>query len=398
MSKPVNIRVAHICEQWGKGGIQYLLQDICNASYRRGVIATVDYLYNDQRCGPPTGDGWDVRPIGMNIHTRLDPLGILRMRRMLIRFAPEVLHCHSYYAVLAALALRITGLQIPIVYSVHADVFRSRQRSNLVMDYVFSRADSVVAVSHNTAMTVEKFTGGKVHSEVVCNGIDLLKFDRCQLDKTECRRSLNIDSNTLALVTVARLTTQKDHPTLIRAMAEVVKEAPFMQLLIVSDGVERSNLEALVRKLDMQSHIRFCGEVANIDTYLAAADAFVLSTNNEGFGISVIEAAYSGLPIIATNLGPIAELKRSGIGIALAEPNNVISLRDQILSMRDPEERARLAKNNREVTRSAYSIERVVDQYLAIYSRLVTDERSRQTIYPIRTVAQVEESKIKVRA
>ena len=127
------MRVAHICENWGRGGIQYLIRDLCNSFERRGVTSLVAFLYEDGRVGPEAGNVWRVRPIRMNRRARLDPLGLIRLRRELKWFSPDVLHCHTYYAALAGLILNKAGLRIPVVYTIHADL-RSRAKTHQLPD------------------------------------------------------------------------------------------------------------------------------------------------------------------------------------------------------------------------------------------------------------------------
>jgi glycosyltransferase involved in cell wall biosynthesis len=364
------MRVAHLCENWGKGGIQYLVTDLCNAVHRRGVSSSIAFFYDDNRVGPDCGASWAVRPIRMKQHMRVDPAGLVRLRQELALFSPDILHCHGYYTALAALILRKCGVFVPIVYSVHADLLRGLQRSNFVIRRVARSCECVVAVSKHTASTVEDFTDGRVRPVVVCNGIDVERITSSRLSREQSRRSLNLEPETLVLLTVARLTTQKDHPTLFRALASATKLMPHIRLLVVSDGPERRRLEALAGELGLQREIVFYGEVPNVNVFLSAADVFVLSSKNEGFGICVVEAACMGLPIVATALGPLIELKQSGLGISLAKPGNVDSLREAILMMSDSGVRESVGQGNSDTARSLFSIERTADEYLSIYTRL----------------------------
>lgn len=367
------MRVAHICENWGKGGIQYLIRDLCNSFEQRNVTSLVAFLYEDGRVGPASGDFWAVRPIQMNQRMRLDPVGLLRLRRELTLFLPDVVQCHSYYSALAALIISRWGLRVPIIYTVHADLLPQLQRSNVVIRRVAQCCDAVVAVSRHTAATVENFTSGVVSPMVVCDGIEFRRMALASSGRDDSRRALDLAPDTLAFLTVARLTTQKDHPTLFRALADVIRQVPNVRLLVVGTGPERQNLESLVRDLDLGEHLVFCGEISwpELGTYFAAADVFALSTRCEGFGISVVEAAYAGLPIVATALGPIVDLENAGLGISLVEPRDVQSLSNALLAMSDPGVRQEFACGNSERARTLFSIERTADEYLGIYSRLL---------------------------
>ena len=115
-------------------------------------------------------------PIRMKRKLRIDPLGLLRMRSALERWRPDCLHCHGYYAAAAALFLRASGLGSPIVYTVHADVYRGLQKSDFLIRWVAQTSDRVAAVSYQTAASVERFTGGTVRPRVISNGLDLARM------------------------------------------------------------------------------------------------------------------------------------------------------------------------------------------------------------------------------
>src|SRR5208283_1837274 len=191
------MRVTHLCENWEQGGIENLVRDLCNTLDRRGVASSVAFFYDDHRAGPEGGASWAVRPIGMSQRMRLDPAGLVRLRRELALFSPDVLHCHGYYAALAALILRKWGRFVPMVYSVHADLLRGLQRSNFIIRRVARSCECVAAVSRHTASTVETFTNGLVRPVVVRNGIDAERIVSARLSREQSRRALSLEPDTL---------------------------------------------------------------------------------------------------------------------------------------------------------------------------------------------------------
>ena len=217
-----------------KGGIENLVRDLCNTLHQRGVASSIAFFYDDHRVGPDGGASWAVRPIRMSQRMRLDPAGLVRLGRELALFSPDVLHCHGYYAALAALILRKCGRFVPIVYSVHADLLRGLQRSNFIIRRVARSCDCVAAVSRHTASTVEAFTNGFVRPVVVRNGIDAERIIPARIRRGESRRTLSLEPDTLVFLSVARLTAERDHPTLFKAFASAAQQLPHARLLIVS--------------------------------------------------------------------------------------------------------------------------------------------------------------------
>lgn len=113
-------------------------------------------------------------------------------------------------------------------------------------------------------------------------------------------------------VTVSRLVPVKRIELQLQAFALILKQHE-ARLLIVGDGPERSSLEAVAAGLRLGSAVRFCGAQADITSFLAEADAFLLTSAAEGYGIAPIEAACAGLPVIMTDVGCANELIQDGV-------------------------------------------------------------------------------------
>lgn len=114
------------------------------------------------------------------------------------------------------------------------------------------------------------------------------------------------------LINVGRLTLVKDHPTLIRAFAQVRQQIP-ARLMILGEGEERPKLEALIRELGLETDVALPGFVENPIKYMKRSSVFVLSSRWEGFGNVLVEAMAVGTPVVSTNCpnGP-AEITKDG--------------------------------------------------------------------------------------
>jgi glycosyltransferase involved in cell wall biosynthesis len=139
------------------------------------------------------------------------------------------------------------------------------------------------------------------------------------------------------LVAVGRLAKQKAYPNLLRALAEVRRQAP-ARLLVLGDGEERAALEGLAAELQVADAVTFLGYVANPFPYMRHATAFVLASDWETMGFVLVEAARVGAAIVATDVefGPneIIEPERSGL---LVPPGDPAALAAAILRiLRDP--------------------------------------------------------------
>ena len=163
------------------------------------------------------------------------------------------------------------------------------------------------------------------------------------------------------VLAVGRLTKQKDFPTLIRAFAQVRRKRP-VRLLILGEGPDRRELEALVSELGLKDDVALPGFEENPYAHMSRAALFVLSSRWEGLPTVLVEALYCGAPIIATDCpsGP-REILADGRHGALVSVGDVAALAAAIedgLEGRTP--------HPTEESWHPYSLETVVDQYLEL--------------------------------
>ena len=131
---------------------------------------------------------------------------------------------------------------------------------------------------------------------------------------------------TARIISVGRLTEAKDHATLIRAFAQVVRKRP-AELILFGEGELRSELERLVAELGLNGAVKFAGMVQNPFPYMRQADLFVFSSRWEGFGNVLVEALAAGVPIVSADCahGP-AEILEGGKWGRLVPPGDADAL------------------------------------------------------------------------
>ena len=128
------------------------------------------------------------------------------------------------------------------------------------------------------------------------------------------------------LGTIARLSEEKRHIDLLRAMQLIIEKVPAAKLRIVGEGPMDRELRAKAAELGILDHIEFTGYAANSFNELKKIDIFVLPSRSEGFGISILEAMAAGLPVVATDVGGIPEQildGETGILIAPYQPEMI---------------------------------------------------------------------------
>ncbi len=209
-------------------------------------------------------------------------------------------------------AVRQAGVGVRCVVSEHAPLslqikreagWRYRILPPLVK-WAYRRADAVVAVSRGVATDLQTMLGSRRAVSVIANPV---------LDDHEALDTLPAPDhpwlNTPALrvlMSVSRLSVEKDIPTLIKAFAQVHAAQPDTRLLLLGEGPDRPRLEALVRELGLSQVVQLPGRVTQPRRWMKHAAVFALASQYEGFGNVLIEAMSCGVPVVSTDcpVGP----------------------------------------------------------------------------------------------
>jgi len=149
--------------------------------------------------------------------------------------------------------------------------------------------------------------------------------------------------NKFVFLTVGRLVKVKNITMQIEAMAEVAKKYSQAELWIVGDGPLMNSLKFKVKSLKLESSVKFMGWRDDLDNFYGQADTFILSSNYEGWGMAVVEAANFELPIIMTDVGCAGEvIKDNESGIVIPVGDKSALARAMINLMEDASLRQRL--------------------------------------------------------
>ena len=203
---------------------------------------------------------------------------------------------------------------------------------------------------------------------IVPGGVDLNRF-RPALSNVEIRKTLQLAEDSVILFTVRNLVPRMGLENLIQAIAQVVKEAPDVFLVIGGTGPLKEQLAALAKNLNLQDHIRFDGFIPEerLPDYYRMADLFILPTRElEGFGLVTLEAMASGTPVLGTPVGGTQEILGQFDPGFLFKDTSPESMAQLILEKyqemnNDPEKWQEIRKKCRRFVEENYSWDRHVD-------------------------------------
>jgi glycosyltransferase involved in cell wall biosynthesis len=217
----------------------------------------------------------------------------------------------AYLALLAFVLAR--QFKIPFEAQVHGfEKFFGLRK--IIAGFVLRRADKIRAVSERLKKLLE--SRFKIHESriyelpvyaQVATPSHLNSFGVLPL-----RKGRDEEKSDFVFLMVGRLVTIKNISLAINAFVKIAKEFPDARLQIVGSGPELHNLMAQVKRLSLGERVSFEGKQENTSDFYQNADAFLFTSDAEGWGIAVIEAAAHGLPIIMTDVGCAGEFIKNG--------------------------------------------------------------------------------------
>jgi sugar transferase (PEP-CTERM/EpsH1 system associated) len=288
-----------------------------------------------------------------------------RLARVFKNHNVDIVHCHNFGPLLyGGLGGRLAGCRV--VYTVHGPEISIRKRH--VMFQKSPVVDRVVTVSDHVGRGAVNRAGldrKKVVS--IVNGIDTDAFAN-PADPGKLRRELGLHEDKPLLGVIARLTPEKDHNTLFAAMAKILNTIDDAGLIVVGDGPMNGRLRLLTVELGIQSSVWFLGTREDISDLLPGLDVFVLSSREEGFGITLLEAMAAGLPVVATKAGGIPEIVINGETGFLVDTGNSDAFADGVIRMlADKNRMLEMAEAGKKRARDVFGVDRMVHAYEALY-------------------------------
>lgn len=358
-----NNRVALLVPSLRGGGAERVMVNLARGLVERGlevdfVLAQAEGPYLSQLPG-------SVRLIDLKAERVLYSLP--RLVSYLRRQRPHaLLSAMDHTNVVALLAQKAARVRTRVVVTVHITLSRATEtaeslRGRLMPVWIrlfYPWAHAIVAVSQGVAEDLVRATGlSRQQVHVVYNPVvtpQLLSEADKPLDHPWFK-----PGEPPIILSVGRLTEQKDFCTLIRAFCLVRKQRP-ARLVILGEGEDRPKLEDLVRNLGIHSEVAMPGFAQNPYQFMKRAAVFVLSSRWEGLPTVLIEAMAVGTPVVSTDCpsGP-REILEGGRWGKLVAPGNADELATAVLAALDD-----ARPTPRSVER--FTLEHAVTQYLAL--------------------------------
>lgn len=303
-------------------------------------------------------------------------LAVVRMVKKLHKlqrdWRPDIVHCHSTFAgVVGRLPWLLPSVRI--IYTPNSWSFSMRTHWLIIEVYALierllaGRTDALLAVSKSEAASAEKHRIKPRMVRVIHTG---LRPGRGDVVKARSDRSGRVGEPPVQIIMVGRFEPQKRHDELVKALTPLA--GMNWMLSLVGDGFTRQAIDNLVASLGLKDRVNFLGQRRDVLQLLQQSDIFVMTSDYEGFPLSILEAMKVGLPVVVNDVDGNSEAVISGQTGYLVASGDAKSLTQSLKSLiESPELRAKFGSSGRDKFEREFTAQKMIDQMSRLYEELL---------------------------
>lgn len=376
------MRVVHVIRSLLKSGAERLCIDICNELNNRDeieyLLIVLDEINEFSELTKNTNIIYcnsKVRPsiLGKSIIDTEEYCNIIN------DFNPDLIHSHLFWSEILTrqvlfpditylthchdTMIELNNFSISTLFS-KQKITRFYEKRWLIPQYIKCKNNFLV-ISNETRNYFQRVLPKKVRNiSMIHNAIDVSAFTR----NTPLN---NFKNNKIKLINIGRFTIYKNQIFLINVLDKLINKGYEVELILLGDGEEKSKVEDLVNKLNLNINVSFKGFVANVQEYLWDSDIYVHSAYHEPLGLVLLEAMASGLPVVTLDGKGNRDIIENGHNGFLLENENVDDFSDKIISLFENRMNYKIMSENAVLYANQFDIIRYTDELINLYKSLL---------------------------
>jgi len=360
------MKVLHLIDHIGPGGAQTIVKGIVERQKDNQNV----FLFALRR----NKESFEIEHQNVLISIsdkRFSLAPLLELKKVIKKERIEILHCHLLRAqILGFLLKEIWFRKIKLVFHEHGGILQRKWYSLLFLKAAKSQVNLFMAVSKTVKKELIRIGIDREKITTLFNFIELKRFNKNNIDEielTRIRNELGLKKEVFLIGYIGRLGREKGVEHLIKSSAFLI--FPF-KVLIIGKGKEENQLKKLVKKLKLETRVKFLGFQEEIEKYYPLLDVLIMPSLSEAFGLCALEAQAMGIPVIASRVGGLTEIIFDNENGLLFESKDSQSLASKIaLIYQDKGLREKLIKNGLIGARD-YSFKGYLDCLKEIYQNL----------------------------
>ncbi|NCA69137.1 MAG: glycosyltransferase family 1 protein [Sphingobacteriia bacterium] len=301
------------------------------------------------------------------MHGDLDLVMIWRLSRLIRGHRPDLVHLHSRIGadVMGGIAARLHG--VPVVHTRRVD----NPEPRWLVAVKYRLHDRVIAISEGIGAVLRAEGVPAAKLRVVRSAVEQSEYAR-PCARAAIAERLGVSTESLLIGVIAQLIARKGHADLLAVLPPLLARYPTLQVLFLGRGPLEGALREQIARAGLTERVRLLGFRDDLAELLPCLDLVVHPARLEGLGVSLLQAASAGVPIVATRVGGIPEAVRdghTGLLVPPADPAALGAAIEQLLA--DRERRRAMGAAGQALMAREHSIDTMVEGNLAVYRELL---------------------------
>jgi glycosyltransferase involved in cell wall biosynthesis len=305
---------------------------------------------------------------GIHMHGDLDAMMAIRLRRIIRASQPDLVHLHSRIGadIMGGIAARLAGA--PVVHTRRVD----NPEPRWLVAIKYRLYDRVIAISEGIQHVLRSEGLPATQLQVVRSAVDWQRYAQpCAREAIAAR--LGLPADTLWIAVIAQLIPRKGHSDLLAALPPLIQRYANLRVIFLGKGPLADSLKEQIQRTGMAGRVQLLGFRDDLAELMPCLDLVVHPAMMEGLGVSLLQAASAGVPIVASRVGGIPEAVRDNENGILVPPGDVPALTEAIDALlADPGRRRKLGAGGQALMAREFSIDAMVEGNLAVYRELLS--------------------------
>jgi glycosyltransferase involved in cell wall biosynthesis len=294
---------------------------------------------------------------------------VLRLRRLIRRESPDLVHLHSRRGADLWGGIAARWASVPCVLSRRVD----NPESRLAVAMKYRLFDRVITISEGIRRVL--LAEGVPPGKLVCvpSAVDTETF-RPGCRWVDFRQHLGLPPDAKVIGMIAQLIPRKGHRYLLEALPRILNAIPETRVLLFGKGALEAELRRRCAAMDLSKAVQFVGFREDLHAVLPCLDLVVHPAEMEGLGVALLQAAACAIPIVASPVGGIPEIVREAENGYLVPVGETRTLADRIIALLKRPELARaMGRRGREIAEQHFSITAMVQGNLNTYRSVLAE-------------------------
>lgn len=368
------------------GGAQMMLYEHLRISKNFGVNNYVISLLGEDVIGDK------IKKLGIPVVLLKTPLNksllspwnfVYELTLLINKLKPHLIHSSMTHANLICGVSKVIGVITPIIWSIHNSELTLKHNalstlgaSKLCSILSYSVPQKIIYCSEHARSVHENYGYNNRKSDIIENGIDLIKFSANPQSHISIRKELGLKKDTFLIGSIGRYHKIKNYPVFIVAAGLFHKIKPKTHFILCGNGLtwDNKNIVKLIKKNHLESVIHLIGERNDVEKVIASLDIAVNTSIDESFSLTMAEAMACEVPSVSSNIQGLKNLMGSACYYAQVDNAQDFTYKWINIYNMTLNEKKKVGANARKRIKNKYSVEIMTKKYLKIYHNIVSDE------------------------